>query len=370
MEDTFNVRVDRTFGSLQSSSTQSNPSSLTSLWSLTDEEIERNKWIQPKTDPNKDKDDYIHRLKNPKPFSPILKGLVDQPSSSDRNMDADIQELDDDDDEDEDDDDGNRLMNKPDDHSNEEWDIRSSVGMDCTLDNEEEEDAYDKVAVGKDESADRFYMKSINDYEVEIDSNNELPSSFTDVIRDPRANHTAAKLRLKEDDESAKKLGLQMPQNSIQEPNKPATESKEPTGSEVATFSPQVFRTVPDYLRNPSKYTRYTFDSMDDVDEEANKKAYMNFFSSLKGSAAMEIEDNVSTETGKSIIFTPRKKSSDVIMQKSKVDENEDKKLVPISIGDDDDVMNEDETEITANRSSSLQKSNRRYRTKSSTSLD
>ncbi|KAL8229058.1 hypothetical protein R6Q57_013958 [Mikania cordata] len=378
MEDNFKVRVDRVFGSLQSSSSiQSSSSSLNSLWCLTDEEIERHKWIQDKLDHNKDNDEQIHRLKNPKPYSPFLQSLVAEPSTSDQNMLSDIQELDEDDDDEDDDENRQPDLSKPVDHSSEEWDIRSSVGMDCTLDNEEEEDAFDKVAEGREESADRFYMKHVNDYEVEIDSNNEIPNSFTDVIRDPRANHRAAKLRLKEDDDSARKLGFQISKNNIHESSQSATELKEHSvmnetaGSKFATFLPQVSSNVPDYLRNPSRYTRYTFDSMDGVDEESNRKAYMEFFNSLKGPAAMEIEDDVSANSARSIIFTPKKKSSDVLMKQSKADGHEDKKLVSISIADSEDfVMDEDEPKIDTHKGSNLQKSGRRYRSKGRSSLE
>ncbi|KAK9064696.1 hypothetical protein SSX86_016078 [Deinandra increscens subsp. villosa] len=372
MEDTFKVRIDKVFGSLQtsSSSTQSNSSSLSSLWCLTDEEIERNKWIQDKVDRHKDDDEQIHRLNNPKPYSPVLQGLTAETSNSNLNIESDIQELDDE----EEDEDENRKpeLTKPVDHSNEEWDIRSSIGMDCTLDNEEEEDAYDKVAVGNEESANQFYTKHVNDFEVEIDSTNELPNSFTDVIRDPRANHMAAKLRLKEDEDSARKLGLQISaNNNINVSNQTATRSKEPLvmseipESKVATFLPHVSPSVPDHVLNPSKYTHYTFDSKDGVDEESNRKAYMEFFGSLKGSAAMEIQDDVSTDSARPIIFTPKKKSGDVSMKHSKLDGHEDKKVVPISIAEGEVcMMDEDEPEIAPRKSSSLQKSGRRYRTK------
>nr|XP_043607008.1 myb-like protein V [Erigeron canadensis] len=395
MEDSFKVRVDKTFGSLEpSSSSSTNPtqqqnqsSSLNSLWSLTDEEIETNKWIhhkKPTSSDIKDIDEQIHRLKNPKPVSPFLQGLLAQPSSaSDHNLlKSDIQELDDDvDDDDDNEDDENEKkheVSKPDDHNEEEWNIRSSVGMDPTLDNEEEEDAYDKVAVGKDlDPEDRFYMKDVNDYDVEMDSNGVLPRSFTEVTRDPRANHKAAKLRLKEDDESAKKLCLQASEKKIPEPitkeNQIATESKQhlvmnkPSGSKVVPSFPQSSSSVPDHLRNPSKYTHYTFDSLDDVDEESNRKAFMNFSNMVKRSAAMEMDDDVPADITKSIIFTPKKKSDDVSMKDSKVDGHENKKAVPISI-DDSEVcmMDEDEPEVATNLSSGVQKGGRRYRTKGS----
>ncbi|KAL4568030.1 hypothetical protein LXL04_023630 [Taraxacum kok-saghyz] len=256
MDDSFKARVDRAFGSLEASSSstvKSATSSLSSLWCLTDEEIERNEWIQDKITIHKDKDEeHIHRLKNPKPYSSFLQGLLAEPSTS------------------------GPPLSKPDDHSNEDWNIRSCVGMDCTLDNEEEEDGFDKVALAK-EPADRFYMRDVNDYEVEIDSNNELPTSITDVSENNILQSTTA-------------------ENQISAP------------------------TVPDYVRNPSKYTHYTFDSMDDVDEEANRKAYMEFFNLVKGSGGggMETED-VPFDSGTSIIFTPRKKLSDGSMKKSKV---------------------------------------------------
>ncbi|KAL7608858.1 hypothetical protein Lser_V15G13396 [Lactuca serriola] len=361
MEDSFKVRVDRAFGSLEASSSstiKSTSSSLSSLWCLTDEEIKRNEWIQDKITVHKDKDEeHIHRLKTPKIYSSFLQGLLAEPSTSHQDLESDIQEL-----EDEEDEEQQPPLSKPDDHSNDDWNIRSSVGMDCTLDNEEEEDGYDKVALGREESTDRFYMRDVNDYEVEMDSNNELPDSITDVIRDPRANHMAAKLRLKEDEESARKLGLQVSENN---------NIQESTTTENQISTPF----VPDYVRNPSKYTHYTFDSMDDADEETNRKAYMDFFNLLKGSGGggdMETED-VSMESQTSIVFTPRKKkSSDDTMKKSKADAGY-KKVVPAGIAGEDVedsvgvcVMDEDEAEMAMNK----QRGGRRYRTKASSDVE
>lgn len=190
---------------------------------------------------------------------------------------------------------------------------------------QEEEDGCDKVALGREESTDRFYMRDVNDYEVEMDSNNELPDSITDVIRDPRANHMAAKLRLKEDEESARKLGLQVSENN---------NIQESTTTENQISTPF----VPDYVRNPSKYTHYTFDSMDDAHEETNRKAYMDFFNLLKGSGGggdMETED-VSMESQTSIVYTPgKKKSSDAMMNKSKADAGYKKVVLAGIVGED-----------------------------------
>ncbi|KAJ9564229.1 hypothetical protein OSB04_000195 [Centaurea solstitialis] len=305
MEDSFKVRVDRAFGSLEAATASSSIKSTTSssLWCLTDQEIERNEWIQ------------LHKEKDPKPSS--SSSFFHPPDLQSDIKDEDQQPLED--------------------RSNDEWNVlRSSIGVDCTLDNEEEEDAFDKVALGEEE---RFYMKEANDYEVEIDSNNELPSSFTEAFRDPRANLMAAKLRIKEDDESVAAAAADIP---IQ---------KEEEDGVV----------VPDYVRNPSKYTHYTFDSMDDLDEESNKKAYMELLNSVKAREDESMDDDVSST---SIVFTPRNKSSDDgSINKSKVNLQK-KKVVPmISIAAESEevcVMEEDEPEMASNKTTG----GRKYRTK------
>ncbi|KAM2072181.1 hypothetical protein PS1_041044 [Malus domestica] len=45
---------------------------------------------------------------------------------------------------------------------------------------------------------------------------------------------------------------------------------------------------VPDYIRNRSRYTHYTFDSLGDVDEESNKQAYMEFLNLVRKSNSTE----------------------------------------------------------------------------------
>ena len=47
---------------------------------------------------------------------------------------------------------------------------------------QEEEDQYDKQAIGKENLGDRLYMKDINDDGVEISSCNVFPTSFRDLV--------------------------------------------------------------------------------------------------------------------------------------------------------------------------------------------
>lgn len=62
---------------------------------------------------------------------------------------------------------------------------------------------------------------------------------------------------------------------------------------------------IPDYMRNPTKYTRYAFDS-GEVDEESNRKAYMDFLNMIRRRDEPLIDPMV--ELPKSVAFVPKKK--------------------------------------------------------------
>ncbi|KAH7518969.1 hypothetical protein FEM48_Zijuj09G0227900 [Ziziphus jujuba var. spinosa] len=419
MEDTFRVRVDKIFGSLTSSSAI--PSrSVSSLWCLTDEEIERREWNRDKEspEPQPDPGTYPSFLEN------CGKGFVrDSKDDYDVEVEKDLEDLDDD----VEDDDLQQLggssskSGKPDDYGEEEWEIKSSIGLDCTLDYEEEEDEYDKVAVGEEKPQDGLYMTEINDYEVDIESDNMLPNSFHEVVKDPRANHLAAKIRLKEDAEAAKRIdslsvsdkaapaNIQTETNSSENGINPKSilkrkdnqlDSKsqkrvrfdpeckdnsgmesdpegakgiimERTSTEVAGDHPSG---VPDYLRNPSKYTHYTFDSCSDMDEESNKQAYMDFLKLLKKDN-MESPPQDPADLSKAVKFIPRKRTGDARMVEACTEivpkDTVHRRGMPISIaGADGDVcaMEEDEPEMAA-EGRDRQKTGRQYRTKGRSEL-
>ncbi|KAJ7538098.1 hypothetical protein O6H91_11G033800 [Diphasiastrum complanatum] len=80
--------------------------------------------------------------------------------------------------------------------------MRMMIGMDETLDFEDEEDEYDKVAVGREAAGDRIYMKEIRACNGMQSSLTTLPGSLYEmkqIARDSRANHAAAAARLAED---------------------------------------------------------------------------------------------------------------------------------------------------------------------------
>ncbi|XP_043726347.1 uncharacterized protein LOC122672907 [Telopea speciosissima] len=360
MEDAFRVRVDKAFGSLASSSPSS--SSLRSLWSLSDEEVERKEWNRGT--------DSLDREETPcfSSFDGFFRKDRKASKKESRNIrkefDEDLEDIDDDDEDEQQGRDSSGQSADRDGHDQEEWEIRSSIGLDCTLDNEEEEDEYDKVAVGNENTGDRLYMRDITDHGDYLNFNNVFPISFEEATRDPRANHLAAIIRLKEDEAEAVKsdssqvsdktvpaaLDPQVSEGvgnlkSILKRKENQTDSKSrkrvrfdpkcennhesdieepqellsimhsmgtPTVAEDGGSLPQGSHGIPDYLLNPSRYTCYSFDSSSGVDEESNQQAYMDLLSIMKKPSSVDTElDGTCTDASKSIVFTPKKKASD-----------------------------------------------------------
>ncbi|KAL0735931.1 hypothetical protein Bca4012_012141 [Brassica carinata] len=322
MEESFRVRIDKVFGSL-SSTTAASSSSLSSLWCLADDEIERNEQSV-----ERDVSEPQPSLAENVPENLSVDG--DEGTSS--------------------------VSQKPEDYNDEEWEIKSSIGMDTTLDMEEEEDENDKVAVGEELCV---YTKDVNDYETEADEWEELPSSFNEREKDPRANYMAAEIRLKEDADAVNKLNSlhvsEVHQDNMSEKEKALAVSEEAYvgtsddsgglkpilkrkesqadsklqkrvrfssdtrddnstgGDEDSVMETSIMQrdhpsVVPDYVRNPSKYTRYTFDE-GEVDEESNRKAYMEFLNMVR-SRDEPLEDPL-VELPTSVAFVPRRKPTD-----------------------------------------------------------
>ncbi|KAF8400070.1 hypothetical protein HHK36_015945 [Tetracentron sinense] len=428
MDDSFKVRVDRVFGSLASSKS----SSLRSSWSLTDEEVERREWNREKDSPDREET----------PCSSSFDGFfANERKISQRISRNARKELEDPDQDDEDEQLGGGSSSKSveRDDDNEDWEIRTSIGLDPTLDNEEEEDEYDKVALGRENAGDRLYMKDVTDYGAYLNSHNVLPDSFKDVARDPRANHLAAKIRLKEDKEGGSFDSLQASDKTMPAAVGPKVDASEDGGNlksilkrkgnqtdsksqkrvrfdpackddceeeseededfpmdthsmETTTFSNdgssllQDAPGVPDYIRNPSKYTRYIFDSSSEVDEESNRRAYMDFLNLVKRSNTEELQpEDTSVDLPKSVTFTPKKKAGDATRANNSTEfkqnhEDACKKsmrrtgfLLGIAAGEVQEseacAMDEDESETTiADKMGSSRKPGRQYRTK--TELD
>ncbi|KAL5552591.1 hypothetical protein UlMin_039992 [Ulmus minor] len=384
MEESFRARVDKVFGSLASSRS--------SLWSITDDEVQRKEWRRPTDTSGRDEtpcsssfDDYV--MKN-------------RGGSRRRNFD------------DEEQDEGFDGPNNPGQDDQDEWAIRSSIGMDRTLDYEDEEDEFDKVAAGREDAGDRLYMKDVTEHGSYLNSHNVLPNSLHRHKKDSRANLLAAKLRLKEDEAEAEAQNLNSSMASApevegsdvkesKEDDKPKPilkrktnetcsksqkrvrfDVKESNGceesspiSDCGSLMGKSTSGVPDYLVNPSKYTRYSFESTDEVDEVQNSRAQMK---SSNREAGSEME-NASPDLPKSVTFVSRKKVTDDIAinnsenEKEKKEDEREKALnragfrVGIAAEEDEgDIckMEADEPETNSEeRCGGFRKPGRKYRT-------
>ncbi|XP_059308383.1 uncharacterized protein LOC132059697 [Lycium ferocissimum] len=388
MEDeSFKARVDKVFGSLSSSSS--------SAWSLTGDEVEKKEWNRTALKQGKDDDD-----------NNLCSSSYDDLFKHKRSRNITQQE-------DVNDDDGSEV-------NNDVWDIRSSIGLDSTLDNEEEEDEYDRVAEGRVDAGDRLYMKNI------INPEKSSDSSGHNIHRDARANHMAAQVRLKEDADAAEKCethfdgitlsGEQHSAKPLQDhckvkPILKRTKKSEngvlksskrvrfdpdckdepegPSEPEVSWAAPASAnssfeddesiisrRKVPDHVLNPSKYTCYSLDSTSELDDESNSQACRYTLEEVEKSKhdqlAQETMD-VSGTNPRSVVFVPRQKNTDATLSKGMIEDACNESLhpkgVPVCVAAEEaqqteDPMEEDmETRVAENNIVS-QKPERRYRSK------
>lgn len=262
--------------------------------------------------------------------------------------------------------------NLDDPEEDEEEGVRVNIGLDPTLDREEEEDKYDREAFGREDAADRVYMHDIMDDGINMSINSIVPDLLDDSIeevyrssKDPRADIRAASARLREDDGSAKDgashfaarakelptAGMQM-KKAVEDVNvKPILKRKEeqadlkprkrvrfdasvkdpesdmlehdedspmvPQSMDVVTEkdstpTPSESPGVPDYVRNPSKYTRYTLD-IPESNDASNRRALADLHDLLGKSDPNKIHSETPVEIPSSVTFIPRKKSVDAM---------------------------------------------------------
>lgn len=317
-DESFKARVEKVFGSLASSRSSTVPSSSSSLWSISDGEVERREWRRCEDTSGRDETPCSSS------FDEFLK--------KDRRRRGFKEDLEEDPDE---------IGERGEDGAGDEWGIRSSIGLDRTLDYEQEEDEYDKVASGTENAGDRVYMSDVTEKGSFLNSQNVLGNK-----KDPRANHLAAKYRLKEDEAEAQKLSPNLVRSAeVKEPAdaKGSKDEVQPKPILKRKDNEAVFRSrkrvrfdvecekdfeetcpneavfkapagLPDYLVNPSKYTYYSLDSTSEVDEFSNMRAcggFLNEVKNLNGEAGLELENKFATELPKSVTFIPKKKTSD-----------------------------------------------------------
>nr|GMD75712.1 uncharacterized protein LOC109176041 [Ipomoea batatas] len=331
------------------------------LWSLTDEEVEKREWNRSK---GKDDDETI--------CSSSLDGLFkrNRRGARPKGFGDDLDDL-------SGDEDGNRkedLSGDEDGESRDVREIRSSIGLDKTLDNEEEEDEYDRLAEGKGKARSCFR-------------------------KDPRADQIAAQVRLKEDAAEAAKYE---PNFSDTEVSGEKHESKA-TSDDCSKLRPILKRKgvgegrskkrvrfdpsfvdesedalergpVPDHLINPSKYTRYSLDSCGEVDDESNSVACRYVLEEVKKWKNNLQTEEPSSTLPKSVSFVPKKKTNSAMVTED-ASEDASKEIpnqpsFPVGIAAweaqrGDSAPEEDDMQIDTSDDTGVCKPGRHYRSKS-----
>ncbi|XP_062184703.1 uncharacterized protein LOC133888461 [Phragmites australis] len=290
--------------------------------------------------------------------------------------------------------------------------IRVSIDLDPTLDREEEEDKYDREAFGREHAADRVYMKDIMDDGINMSINSIVPDLLDDSIeevyrfsKDPRADIRAASARLREDNDSSKDGDSHYPSQAKEFPTvemqakkakedmnvKPILKRKEEQGdskprkrvrfdasvkdpeSEIFehdedspmvpqsmdfvtekanTSAPSESPGVPDYVRNPSKYIRYTLDAPEGNDE-SNRRALADLHDLLGRSDPNKVQPEAPVEIPSSVTFIPRKKSVDaMVVDEGPKTSDSNSSLIGMVAGGSDETdqceMDEDDSNVSS----------------------
>ncbi|KAG6499948.1 uncharacterized protein LOC121996632 [Zingiber officinale] len=401
--DSFDARVKRLFGSRLFDTVPEN-SFPASSWNVAAGDVERQRWIREKA-PGTDRED------DPCASAFDEGGCFAQKSKRSKRdrkrkskddldgFDEEEEELDTEGSGEEDD--------EANDEDQEAQHVRASVGLDPTLDREEEEDEYDMAAMNRKVTMERIYMKDVNDYGPFLNFHAAIPDSLDDLSeevhdfsRDPRADHFAASVRLSEDvkavgnnqiaeDGIKLKSILKRKANHIDsnpkkrvhfspgcnDSNFKANEEQVSLVAPQATEAmvdgennlqiPEDHPKIPDYLRNPTKYTCYSLESSIDVDDGTNKKAFEDLRNLMKHSNPAEtVALESSAALPMSITFTPQKKSQGNML----IDSSCQTHSLGISIDtseNDTCGMDEDDTRV-GEASTRGRKAPRNYRSKSS----
>ncbi|CAL9230142.1 unnamed protein product [Arabidopsis halleri] len=368
-DDDFQSRVAKIFGSLPFSRPSSSKFSTSSasasrqqsgsVWTLSDTQVEKREWKRDSYDRDEIPcvSSFDELLRQQRISSTARKPLEDDLKDIDCGEDFDG-----------------------------EWSIRASMGLDRTLDDEAEEDEYDKVALG------------------EVNDGEDLSMKDALSKRDPRANYVAARIRLNEDAIEANKFNTSASQpakskephaeeSSEAVPRKPILKRKENSSdsegrtskrvrfdfvSEETSKKPEhtcsasasstsVYHQgksgarVPDYLVNPASYTRYSFDPSCELNEKSPTGEYMDTPKAVEGLKTPE------SESFSKVSFIPQKKTKDVREDSSNCSET--KPVVAGELAEEErpSATEDGDTEVGESEScTSFQRKGRQYRAKQS----
>ncbi|KAG8064279.1 hypothetical protein GUJ93_ZPchr0004g39484 [Zizania palustris] len=400
-EEGFESRVKRLFGSRLFDDVPASSFPAAS-WSVASGDVERQRWARP----SEARDEEEEREGVDRGDTPCASAFYDANGclrGRRRRRKQDFEGGLSDDDEEEEEEKESDGGGKQRQEEEEEEAVRVSIGLDPTLDREEEEDRYDREAFGREDAADRVYMNEIMDGGINMSINTVVPDILDDSIEeihrfsmDPRADLSSASARLGEYDGSAKgghystAQTKESPTGGIQAMKtgdinvKPILKRKEEQGdskprkrvkfvadvkdqqaklpeqNEDSPMVPQSMDVVkennsstpsespgiPDYVKNPSKYTRYTLDTPE-CNDESNRRALADLHNVLRRS-----EPEAPVEIPTSVLFIPRKKSVDAMtVDEGPKSSDSNSSPIGLAVGVSDEIehceMDEDDPKVS-----------------------
>lgn len=287
---------------------------------------------------------------------------------------------------------------------------------------QEEEDEFDRAAVCMGDVSERVYMRDVKDHGPYINYHSIIEDISEEVYfdRDPRADHSAAIARLREDKEAGASVQLSSssidaaprikpcegdvnlkpilkrknevvdlrPKKQVRfDPSSTDRLDEQPRGIQDAPLGPAETEaarageasrpphgdpaTVPDYVRNPSKYVCYSLESEESVDDESNRRAFDDFWKMVRGQKSEHFQLGGTAEPPRSIVFTPRKRAPVSGSQEDRADKESARAAARrVSIASSEAPETEipspdkDDMDITEERVAGSQKPGRQYRSR------
>ncbi|CAA6660050.1 unnamed protein product [Spirodela intermedia] len=398
MEDSFKARVERLFGS-HLFETVPRSSFPDTSWSVVEGEVEKKEWNRERGEARPGREETPLASTFDECFA---KSSARSRKSKRRRFEDDIEDIEDAEDEEK----AEAGEEDGDDVDREERDIRSSIGLDSTLDYEEEEDEFDRAAVGMADVNERVYMRDVKDHGPYINYHSIIEDTSEEVYfdKDPRADHSAANARLREDREAGVSIqvnssstdaaprikpsegdvnlkpilkrknevvDLSEAKNVIQDVPLAPAETEATRAGESSRLPHGDPASIPDYVRNPSKYVCYSLESEENVNDESNRQAFDDFWKMVRGANSEHLQLGSTIEPPRSIIFTPRKRATVTENQEDKAEKESARVAVRrFSIASEEAPENEilspekDDMDITEERIAGSQKPGRQYRSR------
>nr|CAB3486907.1 unnamed protein product [Digitaria exilis] len=313
-QEAFDARVRRLFGSRLFDDVPDS-SFPAGSWSVASGDVERRRWAKPSEARDAEEEAAGEAARGDTPCASAfydangcLRGR--RRRSRQEEFEGDLDDLDEDDEEE----DGE--MGRKAAEDDEEEGVRVNIGLDPTLDREDPR-ADIRAASARLREEDGSAIDGNSHYAAHA---KELPAFGMQTMKAVEDVNVKPILKRKEEQADLKPRKRVRFDASVKDPESDMFEHNEdspmvPQSMDVVTekehaSAPSESPGVPDYVQNPSKYTRYTLD-VPESNDASNRRALADLHDLLGKSDPNKIHSETPVEIPSSVTFIPRKKSVD-----------------------------------------------------------